>query len=67
MDARGGNGTRHSGSKREGRLYSRGFCREQGVKDMPSLLVNKNNKYLGLDIEEVDNQVLSKVVSKPDL
>ena len=34
---------------------------------MPSLLVDKNNKYLGLDIEEADDQVLSKVVSKLDL
>ena len=31
---------------------------------MPSLLVNKDNKYLGLDIEGVDDQVINKVVLK---
>ena len=67
MDARGGLRAGYSRGKRKSGLRSGGFCGEQGVKDMPSLLVDKSNKYLGLDIEEADHQVLSKVMSKSDL
>ena len=58
---------RYSRSKRQSRLHSRGFCGKQGVKDMPPLLVNKNNKFMTLEIEEADDQVLSKVMSNTDL
>ena len=62
MDAGGSLSTGYSRSKTKSGLCSRGFCGKQGVKDTPSLLVNTNNKYSDLDIEEVDDQVVNQVV-----
>lgn len=64
MDARRDVGMRYSRGEGQSRLHSGGFCGEQGVKGMPSLLVNSPNKFLTLDVEEADDHTLSKDVPR---
>ena len=40
----------------------KGFSDMQGVRGMPSLHIDRNNRFVVLDVEEIDSNILSQEV-----